>query len=463
MYLDGEFWRRQALHDLMPYWYEHIRDTERGGFYLNLSRSWQPIPPWEKMPAMISRQVFAFSAAYLMSGEEKYLDVAREGVEYLIGHAWDTEYGGWFDMLTQTGEPKETTKSVPMQLYTNVGLTLYAFTTGDERTLSYVKKSIEIQQTYGHDNELDGYFQVLNRDLSVKDDGKNKHAHYGYVSSLLLNLWLTTRDQEILQWERHLTDLSLEWMMDEEGWVHGYMSQFDRHWKRIPAVVDGVEVVPIGAQLTAALSFLRIFHQTGDTTYREHGKALGDRINRYGWDAGRGGWLDVIGRKPPYHPIASPTISWWIQIYGSFLQLQLYNITHDEHYLERFQESESFYDRYFMDREYGGVFTSVSPDGKLIGDGGKAQAWRAAYHEIEHDLLNYLYLNVYVNRQPAVLYFRLNGPGKHFVSLVDDPSVQVVGVRINGEPWTGFDAQGRSVTLPEGKELKVEVTLAPLK
>lgn len=129
--------------------------------------------------------------------------------------------------------------------------------------------------------------------------------------------------------------------------------------------------------------------------------------------------------------------------------------------MERFQKSESFYDRYFMDREYGGVFTGVSPDGKPIGDGRKAQAWRAAYHEIEHDLLNYLYLNVYVNRQPAVLYFKLDGPGRHFVSLVDDPSVQVVGVRINGEPWTGFDAQERSVTLPEGKGLKVEVTLVP--
>ena len=113
MYLDGEFWKRQAMNDLMPYWYEHVRDKEHGGFYLNLSRNWQPIPPWDKMPAMISRQVFSFSAAYLLSGEEKYLEVAREGVDYLLEHGWDREYGGWLGVRTQVGTPRGETKEMP--------------------------------------------------------------------------------------------------------------------------------------------------------------------------------------------------------------------------------------------------------------------------------------------------------------------------------------------------------------
>ena len=61
--MDGEFWREQVLNELMPLWYEHVRDEEHGAFYLNLSRDWQPMPPWDQMPAMISRHIFSFSTA----------------------------------------------------------------------------------------------------------------------------------------------------------------------------------------------------------------------------------------------------------------------------------------------------------------------------------------------------------------------------------------------------------------
>ena len=463
--MKGEFWKKHVLNDLMPYWFEHVRDEEHGGFYMNLSRDWQPVPPWDKVPAMISRQIFSFSAAYLLSGEDKYLEAARKAVDYLLRYGLDNEYGGWFDSITQEGTPKDTRKNVPYQLYTNVGLTLYYFVTGDGQALSYILKSVEIHRKHAHDSVLDGYFQALNRDLSVSDSSKAKHSHYGYVGSLMTNLCLATRDNELLSFAEHMTDLSIEQMIDpEDGWILGYPTTFDRKWNYTPYLIDGKEMVHIGAGLTAALSFLRLYHQTGKASYLEHGKTLGDKINRYGWDADRGGWYDIVEKAHPYRLCASPVVSWWIQIYGSFLQLQLYNITRDEQYLKRFRKSEFFFNRYFMDRDYGGVFSSVAPDGSLVGDGSKASVWHTSYHEVEHGLLNYLYLNLYVNKRPVVLHFKLNGAGtpkKHYVSLVDDPSVQITGILINGKSWAAFDAQKRYVILPVGENLNVEVTLSP--
>ena len=462
--MDGEFWRAQILEDLMPYWFEHVRDEEHGAFYMNLSRKWQPMAPWDKVPAMISRQIFSFSTAYLLSGEEKYLEVARKAVDYLLEYGWDKEYGGWFNRLTQTGAPKDTTKSVALQLYTNVGLTQYYFVTGDERALSHVLKSVEIRKTYAYDKELDGYYMGLNRDLSVRDSTKAKHSHYGQ-GSLMPNLILATRDPEVLSFAEHLADLSIARMIDpEEGWILGYGTPFDRAWSYTPYMVEETESIQIGAGLTATLFFLRLYHLTGKEIYLKHAKALGDKLCRHGWDAERGGWYNIVERHPPYRPVASPTISWWIQIYGSFLQLQLYHVTQEEQYLERFRKSALFYDRYFVDREYGGGVASVSPDGSRIGDGRKAAVWQTSYHEVEHGLLNYLYLNLYVNKRPVVLYFKLDGakvPKKHFVSLVDDPSVQVASTRINGNLWAAFNPQERYVILPVGKDLNVEVVLSP--
>ena len=461
--LDGAFWQRKAVDELIPLWHAHAPDRERGAFHLNLSRDWQPFPPANKMPAMISRQVFGFSAAYLLSGDDRYLDTAREGVAYLLERAWDVKYGGWFDLLTPEGEPLEQRKSIPCQLYTNVGLTLYTFVTGDSRALAAVNASVAIQRTAGHDTAYGGYYDALNRDLTVADDGKNKHAHYGYVGSLTLNLWLATRDPGILAWQRELTDLTLERMMDAYGWVHGFTSRFDRQWQRM-SPAGSQESIPVGGQLTAALSFLRLYQQTGEGRYRDAGLALGERVTRFGWDGERGGWLDNIAAAPPHTQNANPAVSWWVQIYGALLQLHLYHVTGDQVHLDRFVTSARFYLRYFTDPIYGGLFDSVSPEGALIGDGRKAQPWRTSYHEMEFAMLCYLYLNLYVDQKPATLHFRLNAvnaPSTHHVSLVDDPSVRISAAWVDGRPTNAYDGDTPRLMVPRGKDCKFVVELAP--
>jgi len=461
--LAPEFWRVQALKDLIPFWAEHAPDPEGGGFFMNLSRDWRPLPPYDQVPALVSRHVFGFSAAYLLSGEPKYLDVARRGAEFLFAKAWDPDYGGWFDKLTRDGRPLVETKSISLQLYTNVGLTLYYVASGDDRALAFVRKSVDIQRTKGRDPEFGGYVQALNRDLTVLDDGKNKHAHYGYVGSLLLNLYLATRDPEVLAWEKELSDLSLEHLTDRHGWLHGFRSRLDREWKMTPALVDGREVVSTGAQLTGALAFLRLYHQSGDRKYLEAGRRLGELVTRYGFDPERGCWYDLLEAAPPHRPVAKPVIWWWVQIYGSFLQLQLHQATGDPACLDRFRKSEEFYDSRFRDRERGGVFGSVAPDGAFLGEGRKASDsdWHTSYHELEHALLNYLYLSLYVNKTRATLHYRLDGPRTHHVSLVDDPSVRIVGVEMDGRPWTDFDVVKCTVNVPAGAGHAFQVTFIP--
>ena len=449
---------------IIPLWYEHARDSHYGAFYMNLTRSWQPTPPWDKYPAMISRQVYGFSAAYLLSGDKRYLEVAREGVDYLLKHAWDEEYGGWFGVLTQAGQPQDSTKSVDLQLYTDVGLAMYYFVTGDQRVLSRVRESIAIRRSFAHDKEFDGYYQVLNRDLSVKDSSKSKHSHFGCTSSLLLNLWMATRDPEILNFAEELMRISIERMTDpQEGWLRGFPTRFDRKWNFTPAMSGAKEVISAGAQLTGALAFLRLYELTGNEIYRKEGVSLAEQIMRYAWDSTRGGWYDIVERMPPHSLQGTPTVSWWIQCYGDFLQLHLYHITGEDHYLSQFQKMARFWNRFLVDRELGGVFRTVSADGAPI-DSEKAVVWKASYHEMEHSLINYLYLNLYVNRKPVVLHFLLRdtkSQSTHFVSLVEDPSVQVGSVTINGKPWASFNGTERSVTLPESKEAELEVTLVP--
>ncbi len=459
---DPEFWRRQALEELIPNWYAHARDLARGGFFINISRDWTPEPPWNKPPALLSRHVYGLSAAYLLSGDDKYLDAARAGADYLLEHAWDPKFGGWFDNLDRDGGPIAETKSVANQLYTNVGMAAYAFVSGDRRALDTVTRSVEIQFTKARDAERGGYAQALGRDLSILDAGKNKHAHYGYVGSLLLNLYLATRDPGVLAKSRELADLSIARLKDDQGWYHGFRSRFDRDWKRTPAVVDGREVVSIGAELTAALALLRLGLQTGEAKYRDEGARIGEQAARWGMTKD-GAWLDLVGTKPPHAPVAAPTVWWWVQIYGGFLELRLYRATGDAARLDDFRRTEGFFRDHFVDRERGGVFGAVTPDGAFVAPGRKGSDadWHTSYHEMEHALLNYLMLGLYVRRQPVELHFKFDGPAKRYVSFVDDPDVRVAAVTMDGRPWTEFDAADRSVAVPAGAGHAVVVTLAP--
>ena len=460
--MDGEFWRRQGLTQIIPFWQKHALDTVNGAFYLNLSQEGNPLPPFDKHPAMTGRQIYGFACAYLLSGDEEYLESARKGVEYLLEYAWDKEYGGWYDLLDIDGNPKVTTKTGPNQLYTDVGLAEYYFVTKDENVLKRIKESINIRKKYARDSINGGYFQTLARDLTVSDSSKSKHSHYGYTSSLLINMMLFTHDTEIYRFAEELLQISVDRMTDPEyGWFNGFPAPNDIKWNPSPRQINGNDVISAGAQMTACLALLRFYEITGKKDFGERGVSLGKELMQSAYDPERGIWFDNIERQPPFAPADTSNVYWWLQSYGIFMQLHLYHLTGEVHYLESLNKMGSFWSDHFIDREFGGAFQSVTPAGVVLNTL-KASPWKASYHEMETALLNYLYLNLYVNNKPAALYFHINkaeANSKHFVSLAEDPSVKISSVTINGKPWKSFDPDERSVTLPEGKDLKMKVTL----
>jgi len=461
-FLRGAAWRDLVLVELIPAWQAHVVDGRHGGFHTSLGRDWQPRAPHEKLPAMISRQVFSFTAAYLLSGEDRHLEVARQGVEYLLAHAWDERYGGWYDRLTRDGEVLDDTKTAANELYTNVGLALYAFATGDPRARQHVEASLRIRRTRAADPDQGGYFSQLTRELvPAADQRKLKHAHFGCVGSLI-HLYQVGRDPEVLDFWRELMDLTRRRMTDAElGWVYGFDVPLDRAWRLTDPAAH--EYINIGGQLTAALAYLRLFEQSGDAAYLEAARALARVIDR-GWDREHGCWLDRVQRRPPHASHPDARVQWWIQIYGAFLDLRLYTIDGDPERLRRFARAERFYQSHLLDREYGGGFAQVRRDGTLADDGAKAAPWHTSYHDVEHGLVNFLLLSLYVNGEPVALHFRFEaGPAaRRYVSLVDDPRVRVKAVAVDGEPWTDFHAEERSVWLPaSSRARRVTVTLAP--
>ena len=455
--LEGAFWRHQALQNIMPYWLRYSIDEKNGAFYTNLNRDWQIVGNTDKYPGMISRHIFSNSAAYLLSGDEKYLKVARKAVDYLIKHGWDSEYGGWYDALSENGKPSRVTKNMFNTIYANSGLALYYFVTHDLNVLHYIEESNKIIESRVWDKKSGGYFATLNRDLSIRNSEKNFTTQFASISGYLLYLYLATSDKAYLEQMKRIVNVVLPYMTDEKsGFV---LEKFDSKWQYIgkPAK-DGTEV-NVGHNVEAAWVLFRLYGLTGDSKYLQEGKRLGDLITRWGYDSEQGVWFDDIGRQDP--SLHSQSANWWAQACGNMLQLFLYNLYRTDKYLYSFSKGAKFWNNYFLDKEKGGAFTSVYLDGTMK-DGTKATGAKTSYHSMEQCFLNFLYLNLWVEKKPVQLHFAIQpqkSQFKHNVIIVEDKNIEIKKVIVNGKDWTNFDAKRGYLNLPGGEAFRIKVTL----
>jgi len=204
---------------------------------------------------------------------------------------------------------------------------------------------------------------------------------------------------------------------------------------------------------------MRLYHLTGNETYRTSALELGEKMIRVAWDSVHGGWFESFARDQTDRH--GPNKAWFIQAYGNFMVLSLYNQRQEQRYLDLFRETSLFWNQYFLDQEHGGAYCSVDLAGNLV-DGTKASPAKGSYHSMEHCLLNVLYLDLYVHRKAVELYFNISAqrPIKHRVCPVEDPSVHIAEVVVNGKAWTDYDAEKRTVNLPAGEGMKVRVVLA---
>ena len=453
----GDFWKEQALEEIMPYWTQHAIDHENGAFITNLDSAWNQSGARGKYPSMIARHIFSYSVAFLLSGEDKYLDIAEETVDFLLEHAWDSVYGGWFDLIDEKGNPLETTKSSFIQYYANTGLAMYYFVTHDNRVLEYIEKSNELIESKRWDMQNGGYFNILNQDLSVNSSGKTFSAEVVPVSGYLLYLYLATRDEYYLEQAERVMNIALAKMQDPESkWI---LEGLDQEWKYEQRKNNFETEINIGHNIEAVWMFYRLSLLTGKNEYIDSTNVITEKIFKWGYKPETGAWLHATGRVDP--SIHGESIYWWIQAYGNMFSLFQYRITNDHKYLDIFEKGAQFWNKYMIDKKYGDTYLSVYADGKPK-DTKKATKYKTSYHSMEYELLTFLYLDLWVNQKPVELYFHIASSGKNeklYPSPIEDQTLKLEKVKINGEDWTDFNEHEAYINLPESDNIKVKVTL----
>jgi N-acyl-D-glucosamine 2-epimerase len=246
---------RQILtENILPFWMNEMVDTEGGGFYGRISGEGLLHPEAEKGGILCGRTLWAFSAAYRVTGDKECLKMANRAKRYLLDNFYDKEFGGIYWSLDSQGRPLDTKKQFYAIGFAIYGLSEYAracrqcggcYRSGADEALEYAVKLFECIEAHSYDPVNGGYLEACTRDwrpiedmrLSDKDENEaktmNTHLHILEPYANLLRVW----DSELLKSRlKGLIELFLDKI--EDGATHHLGLFFDEEWKRHDTMVS---------------------------------------------------------------------------------------------------------------------------------------------------------------------------------------------------------------------------------
>ncbi len=106
--LAGDTWLEHLRDDLLPYWEMPVAlGTPLGNFpsWRDGQGNLDPTRGTSRGVSTLARGVYGYSVAFHLTGEERYLTYAREGLEWLEENGFDGERGGWYRDLKEDGTP----------------------------------------------------------------------------------------------------------------------------------------------------------------------------------------------------------------------------------------------------------------------------------------------------------------------------------------------------------------------
>ena len=449
----------------------------------------------------ISRMVYGMATAYMMTGEEPFLEAAEKGTEYLREHMrfedLDEEIVYWYHGIDIAGEREQKIfasefgddyYAIPAyeQIYALTGPIQTYRITGDSRILSDAELTVKLFNDFFRDkSECGGYFSHIDPvtldphsdSLGRNKAKKNWNSVGDHAPAYLINLWLATGRQEYADMLESTFDTIEKCFPDwenspfvQERFYDDWSHDTTWGWQQNRAV--------IGHNLKIAWNLMRMHSLKPKEKYTALAKRIAELMPGVGSDRQRGGWYDVVERvlnpgQEFYRFIWHDRKAWWQQEQAILAYLILAGTLKSDTSLQLARESAAFYNAWFLDTEDGGVYFNVLANGiPYLVSGNerrKGSHSMSAYHSTELCYLSAVYTNLLIHKNPMDFYFKPIPGGfpdnilRVSPDILPPGSIKIGTCEINGEAYSNFDADNLTVKLPEtGERVKVKVQIVPI-
>jgi mannose/cellobiose epimerase-like protein (N-acyl-D-glucosamine 2-epimerase family) len=446
----------------------------------------------------ISRMVFGLASAYLLTGEDQFLEGAEKGTEYLRDHMRfydkDEDLVYWYHGIKLQGE-KETKlltsefgddfDSIPMyeQIYALAGPTQTYRATGDKRILWDIDHTLDLFEKYYKDDKGIGYFSHIDpialdpraESLAHNRARKNWNSVGDHAPAYLINLYLATGEKKHADFLEYTFDTITKYFPDYD---HSPFVQekFHEDWSHDNTWGWQQDRGVVGHNLKIAWNLMRMHSLKSKEEYVSFARKIAELMPEAGSDLQRGGWYDVLERvtKPDgkhHRFVWHDRKAWWQQEQAILAYLILHGILRDTEYLRLARESAAFYNAFFLDHDDGGVYFNTLANGLpyLLGNERfKGSHSMSSYHSMELCYLSATYINLLITKEPLNMYFKPypNSFKDNILRVSPDilppGSIFIEECHIDDKPYKDFDPKGLTVKLPDTKErVRVRVKIAP--
>jgi len=378
--LSGQFMDELTL-NIMPFWAGRMVDDVHGGFYGRIDGHGVLFPDAPKGAVLNARILWSFSAAYRVTGNKSYLDMAVRAKRYLADFFHDKEYGGIYWMLNSDGTPLDDRKQSYAIGFAIYGLSELVRACNDPEALDLAIRLYRDLESHAYDSVCGGYCEAMTRNwqdiedmrLSEKDANERKtmntHLHILEPYTNLFRVWpdceLKKRIGELLDifidriYQSDTGHLGLfftnEWIM------HGVMRSYGHDIESSWLMTEAAQVICDDARMERLLPIVR---RISDVCAEESLNADGSMI--YEFD--------------PENGHRNLNIDWWPQAETVIGYFNSWQLSGNREYLERSLSAWKYIRQNIVDSKGGEWLWGRLPDGEPNLNEDKAGPWKCPYH-----------------------------------------------------------------------------------
>lgn len=414
-----ERWRYHLEKELLPFWlHPSAKGLRPGDFPTYRANNGEMLdldnlPPEFKNPEpgivwldrkhvrSQSRQTYAYGVAYHVTGDEQYLKLAREGVDFLIENSIDRNNGGAYEYFklndANKGAPNVYQRTSQSMAYALTGIGFYYYLTRDKTLLpDIISLKNYIFDVY-FDKRIDLMKWVL--ETSPDEDSPDQKELVAQLDQIFAYMiWLAPSLPE---------PYCSEWMTELEKLAYIMISQFygPRHqmfWGAITYSGDERYGSP-HTDFGHSVKTFWLLHQLGklrkNNFLNTFGTSHATKILDAAFIREDGTWA----RRPLPESKIDRDKEWWICAVLDQTAATLSLL--DPGYATYLPTTYDCWFRYMVDKEHGEIWHYVNWDTKKPEIRyPKQHSWKTSLHSFEHMLVAYITTHQ-LHRQTLKLYY----------------------------------------------------------
>ena len=368
--------------NILKFWEKNTIDEENGGFIGEIDSKMEKHPQAEKGVILNARIIWAFSAGYIYTKNQKYLDLAERAYNYLLEKFYNHDYNGVYFMIDYKGNPTMERNQVIAVAFVIYAFSEYYRATKDQKVLDYTLKLFKSLEDHALDKVANGYFDAFSKKWEKLDemklyDGdieakKTMNANF-HLMVAYANIYRTFKDDKVKKALKNLINVLLDNIIDKQRGACNLF--FEENWNVIKSNDN------YGLDIEASWLIWDAAQVLGDEKIIGRVKPLVIKIVehclKYGYDKD-GGMMDGGNDN---EGAVNTNKSWWVQAETVIAFFNAYQITNESKYLDKAFLTWDFIKKYMIDYKYGEWYGTVSKDDhKPNMSESKIGPWKCPYH-----------------------------------------------------------------------------------